>query len=88
MLNTSLHRGAFCQFTFRWIRYYDSNKSTALETGKSHLCALHCFNYERALIVFFFKKENGCCPDTVRGLDFKGCDNFVFDLILEMLDFI
>jgi hypothetical protein len=36
-----LHRDAFCQFTFRWIHYYDSNKSTGLETGKSHLCALY-----------------------------------------------
>ena len=35
-----LHRGAFCQFTFRWIHYYDGNKSTGLEFGKLNLCAL------------------------------------------------
>ena len=33
-----LHRGAFCQFAFRWIYYYGSNKSTGKETGKTHLC--------------------------------------------------
>ena len=31
-----MHRGAFCQFSFQWIHYYGSNKSTGLETGKSH----------------------------------------------------
>jgi hypothetical protein len=36
----TLHRGAFCQFPFRWIYYYASNKSTGKETGKTHLCAL------------------------------------------------
>ena len=36
----ALHRGAFCQCSFRWIYYYGSNKSTRKETGKSHLCAL------------------------------------------------
>ena len=29
------HRGAFCQFPFRWIYYYGSNKSTGKETGKT-----------------------------------------------------
>ena len=33
-------RGAFCQFPFRWIYYYGSNKSTGKETGKTHLCAV------------------------------------------------
>ena len=45
-LNTSkdkaVHRGAFCQFSFRWIHYYDSNKSTRKETGKTHLYAVQC----------------------------------------------
>ena len=36
----ALHRGAFCQFPFRWIYYYGSNKSTGKETGKTHLCAV------------------------------------------------
>ena len=31
----TVHRGAFCQFPFQWIYYYDSNKSTGKETGKS-----------------------------------------------------
>ena len=37
---TTLHKGAFCQFPFRWIYYYGSNESTGKETGKTHLCAL------------------------------------------------
>ena len=37
-----VHRGAFCQFPFRWIYYYGSNKSTGKETGKTHLCAVYC----------------------------------------------
>ena len=32
-----LHRGALCQFPFRWNYYYGSNKSTWKETGKTHL---------------------------------------------------
>ena len=35
-----MHRGAFCQFPFRWIYYYCSNKSTGEETSKTHLCAM------------------------------------------------
>ena len=31
----------FASFLFRWIHYYGSNKSTGLEIGKSHLCAVH-----------------------------------------------
>ena len=38
-----LHRGAFCQFSFRWIWYCDSNKFTGKGTGKTHLCVLVCF---------------------------------------------
>ena len=37
---TALHRGVFCQSSFRWIYYHDSIKSTGKETGKTHLCAL------------------------------------------------
>ena len=33
-----LHKGAFCQFPFRWIYYYGSNKSIGKGTGKTHLC--------------------------------------------------
>ena len=36
-LKTS-HRGAFCQFPFRWIYYCHSSKSNGKETGKTHLC--------------------------------------------------
>ena len=36
-----MHRGTFCQFPFRWIYYYGSNKSTGKETDKTHLCALY-----------------------------------------------
>ena len=38
--NCPLHRGAFWHFSFRWIYYYGSNKSSGKETGKTHLCAL------------------------------------------------
>ena len=37
---TSVHRGAFCQFLFRWIYYCHSSKSSGKETGKTHLCAV------------------------------------------------
>ena len=36
----AVHRGAFCQFPFWWIYYHGGNKSTGLESGKSHLCAV------------------------------------------------
>ena len=39
-LNKVVHRDAFCHFTFRWIHYYESIKSTGLETSKSHLCVV------------------------------------------------
>ena len=34
----TVHRGAFCQFSFRWIYYYGSDKSNGKETEKTHLC--------------------------------------------------
>ena len=37
---TPLHRGAFCQFSFRWIYSCYCSKSTWEETGKTHHCAL------------------------------------------------
>ena len=42
----TLHRGAFCQFPFRWIYYYGSNKSTGKETGKMHLCELCSLSHD------------------------------------------
>ena len=39
-LFNTVHRGAFCQFPFRWVYYYGSNKSTGKETDKTHLCAV------------------------------------------------
>ena len=39
-LNCTLHRGAICQFIFRWIYYCHSTKSTGKKTGKTHLCAM------------------------------------------------
>ena len=39
---STLHRGAFCQFSFWCIYYYGSNKSIGKQTGKTHLCALVC----------------------------------------------
>ena len=36
----TVHRGAFCQFPFRWIYYCHSSKFTRKETGKTHSCAV------------------------------------------------
>ena len=38
----AVHKGAFWQFTFRWIYYCHSSESTGNETGKTHLCAVQC----------------------------------------------
>ena len=38
--SNTLHRGAVCQISFRWIYYCHRSKSTGKETGKTHLCAL------------------------------------------------
>ena len=43
--DTPLNRGAFCQFSFRWIYYCHISKSTGKETGKMHLCALYWTSY-------------------------------------------
>ena len=40
---TTSHRGAFCQFSLRWIYYCPNSKSTGKETGKTHLCASRGF---------------------------------------------
>ena len=37
-MHCAVHRGAFCQYTFRWIHYCHSSKSTGKETSKTHLC--------------------------------------------------
>ena len=39
-ISQAVHRGAFCQSSFRWIYYYGINKSTGKETGKADLCAV------------------------------------------------
>ena len=36
----AVHRGAFCQFSFRLIYYCHSSKSAGKKTGKTHLCAV------------------------------------------------
>ena len=47
--------GAFCQFLFRWIYYYDNNESDGKETGKTHLCV-----YWASLeMIFIFEKAFG-----------------------------
>ena len=38
-----VHRGKFCRFSFRWIYYCHSSKSTGKESGKTHLCAVNAF---------------------------------------------
>ena len=44
-----LHRGALCQFPFRWIYYCHRSKSTGKETGKTHLCAVYVSNSKKYL---------------------------------------
>ena len=43
LIQNTVHRGTFCQFSFRWIHSCHSSKSTGNETGKTHLCALLMF---------------------------------------------
>ena len=47
----ALHRGAFCQFPFRWIYYCHSSKSTGKETGKTHLCALKGWQFKNGILL-------------------------------------
>ena len=44
-----LHRGVFCQFPFRWIYYYGSNKSTGNETDKN---APLCTGLRKVLVTY------------------------------------
>ena len=44
-INATALSGAFGQFTFRWIYYCHSSKSTKKETGKMHLCVVHTFYF-------------------------------------------
>ena len=44
--SSTVHRGAFCQFPFRWIYYCHSSKSTGKETGKKHLCAVESYTHK------------------------------------------
>jgi hypothetical protein len=52
-LNTAAHRGAFCQFPFRWIYYCHISKSTGKETDKTQFCAVY------KDIFFLYKLFNG-----------------------------
>ena len=45
-----LHRDAFCQFPFRWIYYYGSNKSTGKETGNYTV-------YHTVILDYFWPKR-------------------------------
>ena len=42
-----MHRGAFCQFPFRWIYYYGSNKSTGKENWQNTPLWLTNSNFQR-----------------------------------------
>ena len=50
---STLHRGAFCQFPFRWIYHCHSSKSTGKKTDKTHLCGV------RYLLDFDLKIRSG-----------------------------
>ena len=45
----------FCQFLFRWIYYYHSDKSTGKESGKTHLSALLQFPKMFSYISFYWR---------------------------------
>ena len=47
----TLHRGAFCQFLFRWIYYCHSSKFTGKKTGRTHPCDLQRF-YSVTVLMF------------------------------------
>ena len=57
ILRTTVHRGAFRQFPFRWIYLCHSGKSTGMETGKTHLCAVVVYSlcFSKIQIVFPFQ---------------------------------
>ena len=52
-LRRTPHRGAICQFLFRWVFYYHNSKSTGKKTGKTHLCAPVC-NFNYFSIIFYY----------------------------------
>ena len=67
-----LHRGAFCQFIFRWIYNCHNSKSTGKETGKTHFCILCYYSMQyvglrrcRVKAVRFFCACEGEGPLTV-----------------------
>ena len=56
--NKPMHRGAFCQFPFRWIYYYGSNKSTRKKTDITHrrflfytTCILTTLVYQQSVFI-------------------------------------
>ena len=53
-ISAPVHRGAFCQFLFRWIYYYGRNKSNGKETGKMHLCAVGYTKAKTNIFKFVF----------------------------------
>ena len=61
----AVHRGAFCQFIFRWIYYCHSSKSTGKETGKMHLCAVAVGN-SSILYVHQIKNLSNCSMASLR----------------------
>ena len=68
--NLGLHRGAFCQFPFRWIYYCHSSKSTGKKAGKLHLCALFKYiltTYPRKCSIYRYFKFRGHTLITLAG---------------------
>ena len=59
-----VHKGAFCQFPFRWNNYCHSSKSTGKETGITHLCAVYCsrlygsYNFQQQDVGYLHPKNN------------------------------
>ena len=70
---TPVHRGAFCQFIFRWFYYCHSSKSTGKKTAKTHLCA----------VVEFWGQESTGSIDLCSKVSFRYLSGFWFSLTFE-----
>ena len=95
-LFTTLHRGAFCQFPFRWIDYCHSSKSIGKEIGITHLCALgyiiylslwNCFSSEECILfnfggIYFFENWDKLCITQCVETNFSLLGYLLFPYIL------
>ena len=78
-----LHRGAFCQFPFRWIYYcHSSSKSTGKETGKTQNSAV----VYRADILTIFRSYFGRNDDFINSFWSLLTFTHIFERLCIFLD--